>query len=270
MNKENLYTFIEEPGALANFPEDALKAIVDAYPYFHTSRLLYTKYLDITNSDHYNEELSTTAVLCPDRRKLFYLIYNEEYHKLLVQPEEFSGDGKDRTEELLDSFLTSLGEHDMQGTTVAGEGLNVVLSDYLSYLESLGEDAVTEPTEDQKLQHHDIIDAFIEKAASDTLFRPDHSQAGERDQIPMRERDQIPVGESDQKPVGEPDEIPADEEDGSEFLTETLAKIYIKQKKYAEALTIIKQLSLNFPKKSIYFADQIRFLEYLILNERFR
>ncbi|HBK95509.1 MAG TPA: hypothetical protein DDZ69_10925, partial [Porphyromonadaceae bacterium] len=52
------------------------------------------------------------------------------------------------------------------------------------------------------------------------------------------------------------------------FLTETLAKIYIKQKKYEPALTIIRQLSLNFPKKSVYFADQIRFLELLILNEK--
>ena len=52
------------------------------------------------------------------------------------------------------------------------------------------------------------------------------------------------------------------------FLTETLAQIYIKQKKYEEALTIIKRLSLNFPKKSIYFADQIRFLEYLIYNDK--
>lgn len=62
----------------------------------------------------------------------------------------------------------------------------------------------------------------------------------------------------------------ASDDDGGEFLTETLAKIYIKQKKYEQALTIIKRLSLNFPKKSIYFADQIRFLEFLIMNERFR
>lgn len=246
MNKENLYTFIEDPDALATSPAEALKAVVDAYPYFHTARLLYTKYLDMTNSDHYNEELSTTAVLCTDRRKLFYLIYKENYHKLLVQPKEFSRDVKDRTEELLDSFLTSLGEREMHETTGAEGALNVVLSDYLSYLESVGEDAVTEQTEDQKLQHHDIIDAFIEKASSDTLFTPDNS----------------PAGESDQKP--------ANEEDSSEFLTETLAKIYIKQKKYAQALTIIKRLSLNFPKKSIYFADQIRFLEYLIMNDGFR
>ncbi len=57
-------------------------------------------------------------------------------------------------------------------------------------------------------------------------------------------------------------------DDDSEFLTETLAKIYIKQKKYDKALAIIKQLSLNYPKKSAYFADQIRFLEYLIINDK--
>jgi len=51
-------------------------------------------------------------------------------------------------------------------------------------------------------------------------------------------------------------------------LTETLAKIYMKQQKYEQALAIIKRLSLNFPKKSAYFADQIRFLEYLIINEK--
>ena len=246
MKKENLYTFIEDPEALATSPADALKAVVDAYPFFHTSRLLYTKYLDMIHSENYNEELSTTAVLCADKRKLFYLIYKENYHKLLVQPEEFSRDAKDRTEELLDSFLTSFGERETHGTTVADGALNVVSTDYLSYLESVGEDEATEQTEDQKLQHHDIIDAFIEKAAADTIFTPHDSQAGEHDQKSAKE------------------------EDGSEFLTETLAKIYIKQKKYAQALTIIKRLSLNFPKKSIYFADQIRFLEYLIMNERFR
>ena len=47
-------------------------------------------------------------------------------------------------------------------------------------------------------------------------------------------------------------------------------KVYIKQKKYEQALTIIKRLSLNFPKKSIYFADQMRFLKKLIENEKYK
>ncbi len=50
------------------------------------------------------------------------------------------------------------------------------------------------------------------------------------------------------------------------YFTETLAKIYIKQQRYDKALEIIKKLSLKFPKKNTYFADQIRFLEKLINN----
>ena len=52
------------------------------------------------------------------------------------------------------------------------------------------------------------------------------------------------------------------------FFTESLAKIYIKQRRYEKALQIIKKLSLKYPEKNIYFADQIRFLEKLIINTK--
>ena len=51
------------------------------------------------------------------------------------------------------------------------------------------------------------------------------------------------------------------------MLSESLAKMYIARHKYSQALEIIKQLSLKYPKNSIYFADQIRFLTKLVLNE---
>ena len=40
----------------------------------------------------------------------------------------------------------------------------------------------------------------------------------------------------------------------------------MQQKKYEEALEILKDLNLNNPKKNVYFADQIRFLEKIIEN----
>ena len=52
----------------------------------------------------------------------------------------------------------------------------------------------------------------------------------------------------------------------NEILTEIMAGIYIKQGKYENAVKIIRQLSLKYPKKNRYFADQIRFLEKLIIN----
>lgn len=55
-------------------------------------------------------------------------------------------------------------------------------------------------------------------------------------------------------------------EDKEPLFTESLAKIYIRQRRYAKALEIIRKLSLNNPEKNVYFADQIRFLEKLIIN----
>lgn len=51
-----------------------------------------------------------------------------------------------------------------------------------------------------------------------------------------------------------------------QFYTETLAKIYIKQKKYDHAVKIFRRLMLKNSEKSVYFADQVRFLEKLMDN----
>jgi predicted Zn-dependent protease len=65
-------------------------------------------------------------------------------------------------------------------------------------------------------------------------------------------------------PEGQTDENGAEEG----YFTETLARIYIKQGRYSKALEIIRRLSLQYPKKNAYFADQIRFLEKLIINNK--
>ena len=85
-------------------------------------------------------------------------------------------------------------------------------------------------------------------------------------------KETVSVAES----VNVDDWVEGDEEDSllvvtdvdDSCFTETLAKIYVKQQRYDKALEIIKKLSLNYPKKNAYFADQIRFLEKLIINAK--
>jgi hypothetical protein len=46
-----------------------------------------------------------------------------------------------------------------------------------------------------------------------------------------------------------------------EIMTETLANLYWKQKKYEEAKNAFRVLALKYPEKSGFFADQIKLLE---------
>jgi hypothetical protein len=48
-----------------------------------------------------------------------------------------------------------------------------------------------------------------------------------------------------------------------DFITETLIRIYIEQRLYDKAIKAYEKLSLKYPKKSIYFADQIKGIEAL-------
>lgn len=53
-------------------------------------------------------------------------------------------------------------------------------------------------------------------------------------------------------------------------LTESLARVMVKNGNYKKALEIISALSLDNPQKSAYFADQIRFLKKLIINQQYK
>ena len=56
--------------------------------------------------------------------------------------------------------------------------------------------------------------------------------------------------------------------DDSSFISEALAKIYIKKRKYNKALEIIHKIILQNPEKSSYFAVQIQMLEDLVNNNK--
>ncbi len=47
------------------------------------------------------------------------------------------------------------------------------------------------------------------------------------------------------------------------LMTETLARIYLEQKNYDKAIQSYKILSLKYPEKSSFFANQIKAIEQL-------
>ena len=52
-----------------------------------------------------------------------------------------------------------------------------------------------------------------------------------------------------------------------DYMTETLAKLYIKQEKFEDALKAYKILCLKYPEKISLFADQIKIIKNQIKNK---
>ena len=62
------------------------------------------------------------------------------------------------------------------------------------------------------------------------------------------------------------DEDPEEEEENFDNLFEK-AKSFVKKGDYHRALGIMETIYLNNPKKSVYFADQIRFVKKMMIND---
>ena len=249
---ESIAELIAHPEQLNKDTLHGLRELVAKYPYYQAARLLFLKNLFLLHDPLFGEELRRAAIYLPDRRVLFKMVEGDNYK---IQPtplhkdEDKKQEAGDRTQSLIDKFLrTALPEEASSASTPHHKPTAAdATGDYAAFLLQLDD---AEPAEGKSETASDrsteLIDDFIGK-------KPERIQLQDDPQFK-------PELQNDEK-----DEADDSAEDG--YLTMTLAKIYIKQQRYEKALEIIRKVNLNNPKKSSYFADQIRFLQKLIVNK---
>ena len=227
-----------------------LRSMLALYPYFQTARLLLLQNLYLLHDPSFDAELRRAAIYITDRRVLFQMIEAAHYRlrtpQVQTKKAENEEERENRTISLIDNFLDSIPKDDdtdaenkpKRKPTPADAAV-----DYVAYLlESETDDDKAEDV--PQLIGQDLIDSFINNDKTKIVLSEE----------PQLSPDLEQETENEEK---EPDEG---------FFTETLARIYIKQGRYSKALEIIQRLSLQYPKKNAYFADQIRFLKKLIIN----
>lgn len=248
MTSANFQQWVQQPETLNRDTLYELRNLLARYPYFQSLRLLYLKNLYILHDINFGGELRKAVLYIADRRKLFQLIEGSRFE---LQSREKGVDltevltnepSIDRTLALIDAFLSTVPQEATVQTALDYS------TDYTSYLLEETTPADEPAEEAPKLKGIELIDGFIEKSESDSP-------------ICMK-----PLCEESEVSITASDEVMEEEEGDDSCFTETLAKIYVKQQRYSKALEIIKKLSLKYPKKNAYFADQIRFLEKLIIN----
>ena len=159
------------------------------------------------------------------------------------------GEGKDeRLMFLLDSFL-----EDKEDCSVHDQILGSVPMDYVSDYLSTPDKSETGAESTIRSKTEQLLDTFL---------ATDHERPSFSLQLQTPGEDVRDIADADAQ---EEDTEQLDES----YFTETLARIYLKQRRYDKALEIIRSLYLNFPNKSIYFADQIRYLDILVrINQK--
>ena len=231
-----------------------LRSLLALHPYYQTARLLMLQNLYLLHDPTFDEELRRAAIYITDRKVIFLLI--EAAHYQLKTDKQDPSEATDtqkkekdenRTISLIETFLDSIpateeektGKKNKRKPTPADAAV-----DYVSYLLEI--ESEENPEEDEELPQmkgQSLIDNFINKDGGN---------------FDLKETPEF-VPENQEEDENETDEG---------YFTETLARIYIKQGRFDKALEIIKRLNLIYPKKNAYFADQIRFLEKLIINNK--
>jgi len=254
MDTDYLYKCIEERRDPKENDTPFLKALVEKYPYFQAAIFLYLKSLFLFERVLFEKELERLSIFVMDRKALFYYIFEEKYKQFFDKQVQDSV-ANDKTSSLLSAFLdvnqTNINlNNEALINQIAGNML--ASTDYFSYLSSISNSPSRSNDKEHPLRHHEIIDAFIVKSETGHLNL--NLEKGKMQSDSAAEYGEI--------------EGEAELEEDKAFFTETLAKIYIKQKKYDKAYKIIEHLSLNYPEKNAYFADQLRFLEKLVINSK--
>jgi tetratricopeptide (TPR) repeat protein len=254
---------------------------LDEFPYFQSARALRLKGLYNQNSFKYNSALKATAAYTTDRAVLFDFItsdtfiaiqkdlYEKKTHELLeinvidgelIVPERNPALKSNSLEE---SILTSIKgasaikaeeiPKESEDKLVIGKPLDFSKNEKHSFQEWLklsrtqtidrtNETIKTNKTvqqEKNKTKKSALIDKFIE--ASPKISPVKHG-------VPSTAR------------------IDINEEDHSYLMTETLARVYLEQKKYQKAIQAYGILILKYPEKSSFFADRIADIKILQQN----
>ena len=281
MNVEEFTYLLQNPEQVINLAQTReLEDILDEYPYFQAARAIHLKGLKNLNSFKYNDALKVTAACTTDRDLLFEFITSEEFLQNsvadglngLTSAEEKEGK-KQIIEQSEDAPLP-------QNVEDADHILDPELFKAKDPIKNFEDIAVRNKVEETLEIGAPLSFTKDEKYSFSEWLRLTSTQKIEREHDNSKNDLDSEKSISKKKKfylidkfiAENPKIVPAESSakidiksslkiDKNELMTATLARVYVEQKKYKKAIQAYKILSLKYPEKSGFFADQIKAVE---------
>ena len=300
MNVAEYTLLINKPDAVNDKQTEALAKIVQEFPYFQSARALYLKGLYNQNSFKYNYALKIAAAHTADRSVLFDFITSDTFttiHKgfydqkaaeildIAVAESELVSDEPKlaiRENTVEQSILTSIkeasntpSESKEQDSKVA----EVEVDDTSSVTEAEEKLEIGKPLAFSLTERHSFQE-WLQLSKFQPIKRDDVENAVEQDEPSEVNFEKQKKNVLIDKFIESNPKIPAIKKDGdvptifyepsnadnSSLMTETLARVYLEQKKYQKAIQAYEILILKYPEKSSFFADRILDIKNLQQN----
>ena len=270
------YTYlINKPDAINERQNALLEKIISDFPYFQSARVLRLKYLFKEDSFRYNYALKVAAAHTTDRSILFNFITSDTFktiNKELYQK---------KTKELLD--INVFGSEEVKQEYTIKEDINPIEKSILSSIKEASPDA---EIEENKLQigkplnfspeEKHSFEEWLQLSRLTPIERKTETKAEEEssdqdlDKIKKQEIiDKFIETNPKIQPIvkdAQPFVFQPIIEENSYIMTETLAKVYLEQKKYQKAIQAYEILILKYPEKSSFFANQITEIKKIQYN----
>ncbi|MEO2050836.1 MAG: hypothetical protein ABGX00_03660 [Allomuricauda sp.] len=271
-----------------------LEDIIEEYPYFQAARALHLKGLKNLDSYKYNNALKVTAAHTTDRDVLFDYITSQEFVQNNIA-DAIAGRGSKLEEQNAvseavepnpnaESMLAVSDEPALpQNLKDAEQILNPELFESKSSEEKpephIQKEQPSEPETDLKLgkpipftkkEKHSFTE-WLQLTSTTDEHEAEESEENVMEELERKKKFELLDRFIENNPKIVPKETPnlkldikdSTKFDKNELMTETLAKVYLEQKKYKKAIQAFKILSLKYPEKSGFFADQIQAVKKL-------
>ena len=227
MNTERIISLIESPNLINRKDITFLEDMSIKHPSFSISHVLLAKGLLNTESVRYNQKLKKAALYSLNRKQLFRLI-SEDVKKDEIVKENIPIEVIKVEEEVIITPKKEL---------KIGKPLEFDETEEHSFSEWLSLTKVQKINREETEEETDLINNFIKKSPTIKIEKNKFFSATETAKSSIIEND--------------------------ELVTETLARVYLEQEYFEKAIESYKKLSLKYPKKSSFFADQINLITNL-------
>ena len=267
-----------------------LEDIIEEYPYFQAARALHLKGLKNLDSYKYNNALKVTAAHTADRDVLFDYITSKEFIQNNIADTIAGRGAKLEDQEAVSEEI----QPNPNAASMLTEAEEAALPQNLGDAEQIlnpelfesrkpevvpeKEDEETEETKETDLQLGKPLPFTKKEKHSFTEWlqltskgeEPENSQEDVMEELERKKKFEL----LDKFIANNPKIVPKENNpkvnikestkiNQNELMTETLAKVYLEQKKYKKAIQAFKILSLKYPEKSGFFADQIQAVKKL-------